>query len=83
MEYRGSSALATLVTQTYDLVDVTCKLMVRGLGDTYLVISSNERFIFHFYRSSHRNFALIVEEVALLLALRDSGVSVCYLIGDK
>lgn len=58
--------------------DVGCRLLVRGVGDTYLVHTQEHRFVLRVYRSSHRTPAQIQEEVNLLLALRQAGVSVSY-----
>lgn len=61
---------------------VQCKLLVRGVGDTYLVESSGDRFILRIYRSSHRSLPQIKEEVELLLALKQADVAVSYPIPD-
>ncbi|MDH7459837.1 phosphotransferase [Chitinophagaceae bacterium 26-R-25] len=55
---------------------------MRGVGDTYLVESSDGRFILRIYRSSHRSLPQIKEEVKLLHALQQAGVSVSYPVAD-
>ncbi|ADB38124.1 phosphotransferase [Spirosoma linguale] len=77
------AALATLLAQTYDLENVRCAFLVRGVGDTYLVESEQDRFILRIYRSSHRSLAHVQAEVAMLLALKQAGVSVSYPIVDR
>ncbi|NII26090.1 phosphotransferase [Pseudoflavitalea sp. X16] len=75
-------ALASLISEKYETGNVQCKFLVRGVGDTYLVESSKDRFILRVYRSSHRNLPQIKEEVELLLALKQADVSVSYPIPD-
>jgi Ser/Thr protein kinase RdoA (MazF antagonist) len=72
------NALAVLIADKFNLTDVSCKLLVRGVGDTYLVETPATRFILRVYRSSHRSLPQIKEEVQLLQELQQSGVSVSY-----
>jgi Ser/Thr protein kinase RdoA (MazF antagonist) len=72
------NALAVLIADKFNLTDVSCKLLVRGVGDTYLVETPATRFILRVYRSSHRSLPQIKEEVQLLQKLQQSGVSVSY-----
>lgn len=75
-------ALSELIAEKYGLKNTQCKLLVRGVGDTYLIESDNESFILRIYRSSHRSLNHIKEEVRLLQALKDAQVSVSYPIAD-
>lgn len=75
-------ALSSVISEKYGVGSVKCKLLVRGVGDTYLVQSSEARFIFRVYRSSHRSLLQIKEEVELLLALKQANISVSYPIFD-
>jgi len=76
------TALSSLISEKYKLENVQCKFLVRGVGDTYLIESSDARFILRVYRSSHRSLPQIKEEVELLLALKQADVSVSYPITD-
>lgn len=76
------AALSSLISEKYNLRNVHCKFLTRGVGDTYLVDSFEKRFILRVYRSSHRNLPQIKEEVDLLLALKAAEVSVSYPILD-
>ncbi len=76
-------ALASLIQDKYPLDNVQCKLLVRGVGDTYLITTPNDKFILRAYRSSHRSFPQIQEEVALLKTLQQAQVSVSYPIPDN
>ena len=80
------SALASLLSQRYGLEKVRCKLIVRGVGDTYSVGSAagsaSDRFILRIYRSSHRSLPQITAETTLLTALKQAKVSVSYPLPD-
>ncbi len=75
-------ALATLVSEAYGLHAINCRLLTRGVGDTYLIESPTSRFILRVYRSSHRKLPDIETETALLLALKAADVPVSYPIAD-
>ena len=75
-------ALSSLVSEKYESGNVQCKFLTRGVGDTYLVESSEGRFILRVYRSSHRSLPQIKEEMELLLALKQANISVSYPIPD-
>jgi len=75
-------ALAKLVTERYGLTGVQAWLLVRGVGDTYRLLSPVSRYILRVYRSSHRSLPQVKAEVELLLALQKAGVSVSYPIAD-
>jgi Ser/Thr protein kinase RdoA (MazF antagonist) len=76
-------ALADFLSERYSLDSVHCTFLVRGVGDTYLVDSAQGRFILRIYRSTHRSLSHVKAEVALLLALKQAGVSVSYPIADR
>ncbi len=75
-------ALSSFLSEKYALENVQCKLLVRGVGDTYLAETPDNRFILRVYRSSHRNILQIKEEVALLQALKERAISVSYPLPD-
>jgi Ser/Thr protein kinase RdoA (MazF antagonist) len=75
-------ALAVLLSEKYGLQNVHCKLLVRGVGDTYLVESSSERFILRIYHAVHRSLPQILEELHLLLELKQAKVAVAYPLHD-
>lgn len=76
------TALSSLITGKYGLKNVQSRLLVRGVGDTYLIETAESRFILRVYRSSHRSLPQIEEEVTLLLTLKEGGVSVSYPVRD-
>ncbi len=77
-----SNALAGLLADKYDKGPVQCRLILRGVSDTYLVETRNARFIFRIYRASHRDLLQIQSEIELLLALHAAMVSVSYPVAD-
>lgn len=76
-------ALSDLLAERYFLKTIQCAFLVRGVGDTYLVNSLQGRFILRIYRSTHRSLSHVQADVALLMALKQAGVSVSYPITDR
>ncbi len=76
------STLESFVRKKYGFDVAQCKLLVRGVGDTYSIGSQQGQFILRIYRPSHRNFEQIKEETELLIILKQAGVSVSYPIAD-
>lgn len=76
-------ALAALVAVRYELPAATGQLLVRGVGDTYLIKSADQRFILRVYRSSHRSLSQIRAEIEMLCALKEATVPVSYPIADR
>ncbi|MBV7530371.1 phosphotransferase enzyme family protein [Chitinophaga sp. sic0106] len=71
-------ALADFITEAYRFPAVTCKLLVRGVHDTYLVESGTDKYILRVYRDSHRSLEQIGEETSFLIMLHLKGVSVSH-----
>ncbi|QKJ32692.1 phosphotransferase [Mucilaginibacter mali] len=76
-------ALAKYITDKYGFANTDCRLLVRGVGDTYLVNTLSDKYILRVYRSSHRNLPQIQAEVDLLLTLNKAGVPVSHPLTDK
>lgn len=74
--------LASMIQEKYGFRDVQCKLMVRGVGDTYSVDSTEGRFILRVYRPTHRSLPQIQAETTLLATLKQANVSVSYPIAN-
>lgn len=77
-----AAALADHVSKAYGLRPCTGKLLLRGVGDTYLISASNDKYILRVYRNTHRTLEHIEAEVELLLALKQGNVSISYPIHD-
>ena len=77
------AALASYASKQYDLPNCSGRLILRGVGDTYLIDSGKGRFVMRVYRNSHRTLEQIQAEVELLLALKEAGVSVSHPIADR
>src|SRR5450755_3178961 len=71
-------ALASMISGKYGKSDLTCQLILRGVGDTYSVDSATDGFILRAYRSSHRSLPQIRAEIELLIALKRADVPVSY-----
>ena len=78
----SSLALASMIAERYGIPDLRCELILRGVGDTYLVESATDRYILRAYRSSHRTLPQIRAEMEMLLALKRAEVPAAYPIQD-
>ncbi|MES2275117.1 MAG: phosphotransferase [Bacteroidota bacterium] len=76
-------ALAALIAEKHGMADVQCRLLVRGVGDTYLVTAANARYILRIYRSSHRSLPQIQVEADVLLTLNKADVPVSHPVADN
>jgi len=76
-------ALVSFLSNSYNWQHVTCRLLLRGVGDTYLVEAGKEKYILRIYRTILRSYSQIAAEVELLTLLRQSGIPVSYPIADK
>jgi Ser/Thr protein kinase RdoA (MazF antagonist) len=61
----------------------TCRLLRRGLHDTYLISSCGERYIARIYRAGSRSSSDVGYELDLLMHLSQKGVSVSRPIADE
>jgi Ser/Thr protein kinase RdoA (MazF antagonist) len=77
------SALASLIENKYELKNIDCQFLLRGVGDTYLVESATAHYILRVYRSSHRSLSEVQAETELLLALTAANIPVSYPIPDS
>lgn len=73
----SASALRDTVADGYNLgpVDV-CRLLARGLNDTYRIEAGTEQYALRVSRAHWRSNSDVLYELALLLHLREQGVAV-------
>jgi Ser/Thr protein kinase RdoA (MazF antagonist) len=71
-------ALKTHLAQSYGLIIESCKLLVRNVSDTYLIVATDTKYIFKIYLNKHRKFEEICAEVELLNELYANGAKVAY-----
>ncbi|GAA0192985.1 hypothetical protein GCM10009122_55900 [Fulvivirga kasyanovii] len=76
------SALNGFVSEHYGLGQTSCKYLLRGVSDTYLIKSRQEKFILKVYREMHRSLDEIKAEVELLNILKGNGAKVSYPLKD-
>jgi len=73
----SASALMTEILSSYDVGTPTaCKLLNRGLNDTYLVATEGGKFALRIYRQGWRSDSDILFELEVLLHLARAGVPV-------
>jgi Ser/Thr protein kinase RdoA (MazF antagonist) len=76
-------ALLAEVARRYALVPTTCRLLKRGLNDTYHVTAVDGQYILRVYRAEWRSASAIEYELELLCHLASRGVSVAVPLRTK
>lgn len=79
----SSIALKDRIEQAYGFIGLSCRLLLHGVSDTYILEDEFPRFIFKIYRDAHRKLDEIKAEIELLLILKDGGAKVSYPIKSK
>ncbi|HEU4554117.1 MAG TPA: phosphotransferase [Chitinophaga sp.] len=80
----STRALEAFIIQQYGEPALTCRLLLKGVSDTYLVEKCGQpRYIFKVYRRKHRSLYEIQGEVELLNHLHEGGAAVAYPIADR
>ena len=76
--------LAAYLMEHYSLgTAAMCSIIKCGINDTYLVSSSEGKFIFRVYSLNWRTPGEIMQEIKLINHLAEKGLSVSYPIGDS
>lgn len=78
----SASALKAHIAGAYGLQLVSCKFLLRGVSDTYIIEAANAKYVLKIYRAQHRSHQEILAEVELLNLLKEGGASVAYAITD-
>ncbi len=80
----SASALKTLVEQLYGFELSTCKLLLHGVSDVYVLQTTTAtKYILKIYRSAHRSAEEVNGEIELLNLLHQSGCKIAPPIPDK
>ncbi|WDL95969.1 phosphotransferase enzyme family protein [Alicyclobacillus sp. ALC3] len=73
----ASEALANFVSENYSVGQVvTCKLLSKGLNDTYLIGTSDDSYVLRVYRTPWRSKSEVLYELEVLDFLAHHGASV-------
>lgn len=62
----------------YGFEILTCKYLLRGVNDHYLIETNKKQLIFRIYRNTHRSLGEIGSELFFLNALHEKGIRVSY-----
>ncbi len=80
----SANALKTLIQENYDIGLITeCTFLCRGVNDTYLLNTEDEKFIFRVYRIDWRKYSEILYELEALLHLDSQHILVSKPISRK
>lgn len=76
--------IAGFLEEIYSLnKGATCSLIKSGINDTYLITTSDNKFVFRIYSFNWRRETEILEEIRLLNDLNQHGLPVSYPVPDK
>lgn len=75
-------ALKKHIEDAYGLTLLSCKYLLRGVSDTYILDATDTKYVLKIYREQHRSYQEIQAEVELLNILKDGGASVAYPLAD-
>ena len=78
----SSDALGDYIQKAYGLKNITCRLLVRNVSDTYILENESEKYIFKLYRDAHRKLDEIKAEVELLNILKERNAKISYPVPD-
>ncbi|CAD5253854.1 MULTISPECIES: phosphotransferase enzyme family protein [unclassified Imperialibacter] len=78
----SAQALGKYIEQAYHWRSVHCELLLRGVGDTYVVKAEGQKYILRIYRHDIRSYEQVAAEVELLLQVKAAGVPVSVPIAD-
>lgn len=78
----SASALNVFLIQQYGFHDLTCRLLIHNVSDTYILENAYSKYIFKIYRTAHRSLTEIKGEVELLNVLKSGGAKVAFPIED-
>ncbi|MEZ2338917.1 phosphotransferase enzyme family protein [Mucilaginibacter sp. RCC_168] len=83
-QYSTLSALALkdYITAAYGINLISCKYLLRGVSDTYVLEAADSKYILKIYRGMHRSLTEIQGEVELLNMLKEYGAKVSYPLVD-
>jgi len=83
-QYSTLSALALkdYITAAYGINLISCKYLLRGVSDTYVLEAADSKYILKIYRDRHRSLTEIQGEVELLNMLKEYGAKVSYPLVD-
>lgn len=81
----STSALKDHLALAYGLGEVSCRLLIHNVSDTYILEDTghaDKKYIFKLYRDMHRNYEEICGEVELLNLLKKEVGNVSYPLSD-
>jgi Ser/Thr protein kinase RdoA (MazF antagonist) len=78
----SSAALENVIRAQYHFFNANCKLIKTFVNDSYLVINGSEQFILRVYTKGWRSELEINEEIRVITAVKQSGISVSHPIAD-
>jgi len=78
----SAKALKDVIERKYGFHEMSCRLLIHNVSDTYILENQTSRYIFKIYRDAHRKLDEIKGELELLNMLQQGGASVSHPLKD-
>lgn len=78
----STTALKDRIEKSYGLRDLSCRYLLRGVSDTYVLQNGTAKYILKVFRRSHRTLTEIKGEAELLAILNEQGATVSHPVLD-
>ncbi|HEY0175902.1 MAG TPA: hypothetical protein VGC08_05955, partial [Pedobacter sp.] len=78
----SAAALKDALEGAYGFSEMSCRLLIHNVSDTYILENTSAKYIFKIYRNAHRKLEEIEGEVELLTILQQRGARVSYPVKD-
>lgn len=78
----SAQALKNVIEQKYGFHEMSCRLLIHNVSDTYMLENQTSRYIFKIYRDAHRKLDEIKGELELLNILQEGGAKVAHPLKD-
>ncbi|WP_295129140.1 phosphotransferase [uncultured Chitinophaga sp.] len=79
----SASALKHRIADSYRLKVRSCRYLVRGVSDTYVIEAEEGKFIFKVYRDMHRSLEAIQGELELMDILQQEGARIATAVKNR
>lgn len=78
----SAKALKDVIEQKYGFHEMSCRLLIHNVSDTYILENPDSKYILKIYRDAHRKLDEIKGELELLNVLLEGGANVSYPLKD-
>lgn len=78
----SAKALKDVIEKEYGFHEMSCRLLIHNVSDTYILENTDAKYVFKIYRDAHRKLEEIKGELELLNILKQGGANVSHPVKD-